>query len=54
MPLEGREVTSPLRFALYAAAAVTAALACAALLRGVWLSVGAYRIWRAGPRPLHA
>jgi hypothetical protein len=39
---------------LYAAIAIAAIVAGWALLVGVWRGVGAYRIWRAGPRPLHA
>src|SRR5688500_20331763 len=39
---------------LYALAAVAGALVVAAALRVTWLALGAYRIRRAGPRPLSA
>jgi len=39
---------------VYALAIVTGAIILAALLRLVWLALGAYRIHRAGPRPLSA
>ena len=39
---------------VYALAIVIGAIVVAALLRLVWLALGAYRIHRAGPRPLAA
>jgi len=39
---------------VYALAILIGAIACAALLRLGWLALGAYRIHRAGPRPLAA
>ena len=44
----------PSRLVLYAVAAVVGTIVTAACIRLMWLAIGAYRINRAGPRPLRA